>query len=166
MSPSRRQFSFSISPARGPVCLRGDPHHWEHCHRHLAPAVHVCLHWSAAVQGGGRVFAPVHNPDAPCLLYCHISGIDKYSRMFLRLINALSHHQGKFYSCTDNSKQTEGECKWVLLPACVSFYIFICLYMYWFDYLFDFLCRPPVLACLNIGSFVSVFLYVYWLACY
>lgn len=31
------------------VC--GDPNHRQHLDRHDAPSVHVCLYWSAAVQG-------------------------------------------------------------------------------------------------------------------
>lgn len=35
----------------GAVCVRGNPHHWQHPHCHHTPSVYVCVYWSAAFQG-------------------------------------------------------------------------------------------------------------------
>lgn len=44
----------------GAVCVRGDPHHRQHPDCHNTPSVHVCLYWSAALQGTCSCFPPFH----------------------------------------------------------------------------------------------------------
>lgn len=40
---------------RGAVRVRGDPNHRQHLDCHNTPSVHVCLHWSSALQGTGGI---------------------------------------------------------------------------------------------------------------
>lgn len=40
-----------VPAARGAVCVRGHPDHWEYHDCNHTPAIHVCLHWRAALQG-------------------------------------------------------------------------------------------------------------------
>lgn len=56
-TPKRERLTVQLlclPAARGPVRVRGHPHHRQHCHRHHAAAVHVRLHRSTALQGRER----------------------------------------------------------------------------------------------------------------
>jgi len=44
-------FGCLILSARGPMCDCGCENDWKHCPRHLSSPVHVCCHWSPALQG-------------------------------------------------------------------------------------------------------------------
>lgn len=89
-------FCFFTACSAMRVCSHQD--HRQHRHRHNAPAVHVCLYRSTTLQGiEERAEAAVCSPS-------EMSPV-----MFLSV--TVSFQQGKFFYCTDSSKQTQADCR-------------------------------------------------------
>ena len=79
----------------------------QHYAGHVSLAIHVCSNWRAALQGA-------HFLNWFFKFTFTIDFLNWFLNVLILWKISLPVTQGKFFRCTDPSKMTEPECKWVL----------------------------------------------------